>query len=272
MAVREIVVVAMDARVDVADVVRALSSMTRHSVMVEADAGRSRIPPPGGEVFMGTRFHQERRVARPLVSRCRDCGLCAKVCAAGAISFAPKLVVDIDLCTGCGKCIDACPREAMTLSVMTDACVRTSATRYGRSVHADLASDGRTSQGLVFALREEGRRQAKMLGADAIWIEAPRERDELVAVALAGADAVLAVVPDGADAKEWRAKAREKLRKADVPLELLVVGKTGADARTMVSSDDAERVFSVASDGVTPNALMKLHAALLSTSVDGGVR
>jgi ferredoxin len=263
MAVREIVVVGMDARVDVAGVVKTLSSMTRHSVVVEADAGRGRVLPSGGEVFMGTRFHQERRVARAEASRCRECGRCAKVCAAGAISFAPGIVVDIDRCTGCGKCVDVCPREVLTLSVMTDACVRTSATPYGRSVHADLAPDGRTSQGLVFALREEGRRQAKMLGADAIWIEAPRGRDELVAVALAGADAVLAVVPDGAGTEEWRAKVREVLRDPDVALELLVVTDSGSNAGTMPSGDASGCIFRVASDGVTRNTLKNLHAALL---------
>ena len=272
MAVREIVVVAMDERVDVAGVVRMLSSMTHHSVMVEADVVASRTPPPGGEITMGTRFHQERRVARPIASRCRECGRCVKVCAAGAISFAPKLVVDMDRCTGCGKCIDACPREALTLSVMTDACVRTSATRYGRSVHADLASDGRTSQGLVFALREEGRRQAKMLGADAIWIEAPRGRDELVAVALAGADAVLVVAPDGAGAKEWSAGARETLRGAGVPQELLVLDDAGRNLLTMAADESVSRVFRVASSDLHPDGLAELHAALLSPRVAGDAR
>lgn len=272
MAVREIVVVAMDERADVAGVVRTLSSMTRHSVMVEADVAGGRTPPPGGEISMGTRFHQERRVAQPVVSRCRECGRCARVCAVKAISFAPEIVVDVDRCTGCGKCVDACPREALALSFMTDACVRTSAARFGRSVYADLASEGRTSEGLVFALREEGRRQAKMLGADAIWIEAPRDRDELVAVALAGVDAVLAVVPDGARAEEWRALAREKLCGAGVPLELLVMDDAGPDAPAMAAGEDAGRVFRVAASDVCPDSLVELHAALLSPVVAGNAR
>ena len=64
-------------------------------------------------------FHQDlsciRIVANPKGGAkpmtCIQCGKCAKVCEAGAITQNPKGVYMINkkLCTGCGKCVEACP-------------------------------------------------------------------------------------------------------------------------------------------------------------------
>ena len=50
---------------------------------------------------------------KPMV--CVQCGKCASVCEAGAITQNPKGVymVNRKLCTGCGKCAEACPAEAI---------------------------------------------------------------------------------------------------------------------------------------------------------------
>ena len=48
--------------------------------------------------------------AKPMV--CIQCGKCAKVCEAGAITQNPKTgvyMISKKLCTGCGKCAEACP-------------------------------------------------------------------------------------------------------------------------------------------------------------------
>ncbi len=52
---------------------------------------------------------QKDGVSKPAV--CVQCGKCAKVCEAGAITQNPKGVYMINkkLCTGCGKCKEACP-------------------------------------------------------------------------------------------------------------------------------------------------------------------
>lgn len=46
---------------------------------------------------------------------CRSCGVCAKNCAHGAISFGPdkKASIDHNKCVGCGRCIGACNFDAV---------------------------------------------------------------------------------------------------------------------------------------------------------------
>ena len=68
-------------------------------------------------------FHQDKSCiqivagkdggAKPMV--CIQCGKCAKVCEAGAITQNPKGVYMISkkLCTGCGKCAEVCPMHVM---------------------------------------------------------------------------------------------------------------------------------------------------------------
>ncbi|SLM28595.1 4Fe-4S binding domain protein [Desulfamplus magnetovallimortis] len=51
--------------------------------------------------------------------KCNGCGVCAKRCQVGAISFSeskePKAFIDLDICMGCGVCVPTCPGKAITL-------------------------------------------------------------------------------------------------------------------------------------------------------------
>lgn len=50
---------------------------------------------------------------------CIQCGKCAKVCEAGAITQNPKTgvyMINKKLCTSCGKCVEACPMKVMVAS------------------------------------------------------------------------------------------------------------------------------------------------------------
>ncbi len=52
--------------------------------------------------------------AKPMT--CIQCGKCAKVCEAGAITQNPKTgvyMINKKLCTNCGKCIEVCPMKVM---------------------------------------------------------------------------------------------------------------------------------------------------------------
>ncbi len=54
--------------------------------------------------------------AKPMV--CIQCGKCAKVCEAGAITQNPKGVYMINkkLCVGCGKCAEVCPMKVVVMA------------------------------------------------------------------------------------------------------------------------------------------------------------
>jgi NAD-dependent dihydropyrimidine dehydrogenase PreA subunit len=46
---------------------------------------------------------------------CTGCGICVDVCPRSAIELDDLPKIHEDLCTGCGECVEACPRGAMTL-------------------------------------------------------------------------------------------------------------------------------------------------------------
>jgi ferredoxin len=47
---------------------------------------------------------------------CVGCGICKDICPAGAISVEEIAVVDSERCTGCQLCLAQCPRGALSLS------------------------------------------------------------------------------------------------------------------------------------------------------------
>ncbi len=52
----------------------------------------------------------------PKPMTCIQCGKCAKVCEAGAITQNPKTgvyMINKKLCTNCGKCVEVCPMKVM---------------------------------------------------------------------------------------------------------------------------------------------------------------
>ena len=61
--------------------------------------------------------------AKPMT--CIQCGKCAKVCEAGAITQNAKGVYMINkkLCTGCGKCAEVCPFKVMVSGQPTSKCI-----------------------------------------------------------------------------------------------------------------------------------------------------
>lgn len=58
----------------------------------------------------------EQHTAKPIVHRekCRGCGRCVKACPRTAISVSEgKAIIDISICVGCGECVRACQERAM---------------------------------------------------------------------------------------------------------------------------------------------------------------
>ena len=50
------------------------------------------------------------------LEKCTGCGSCVEACPTEALSMASdKVVVDADACIDCGVCIDECPVDALAL-------------------------------------------------------------------------------------------------------------------------------------------------------------
>ncbi len=47
--------------------------------------------------------------------KCTLCAYCARVCSEGVHSFSGKHILKRELCNACGKCVTACPNEALVL-------------------------------------------------------------------------------------------------------------------------------------------------------------
>ncbi len=47
---------------------------------------------------------------------CTGCGRCAEICPADAIKIGSKAIIDPERCRGCGACINVCPKGAITMA------------------------------------------------------------------------------------------------------------------------------------------------------------
>ena len=90
---------------------------------LEAPLGRlsgARLPPAAAarevaasrpEALQGRR----RMVAVVLQERCAGCGRCIEACLEQALSLRSTAAVDPSRCAGCGRCLAECPNEALLL-------------------------------------------------------------------------------------------------------------------------------------------------------------
>lgn len=101
--------------------------------------------------------------------RCTGCGICADVCAFGAIrAEGGRWIVDSSHCEGCKVCVAFCPAQAIEFPERLCGTWFESTTRFGPMVHAQLDPGQENSGKLVALLKTKARQQAVDLGVDLI--------------------------------------------------------------------------------------------------------
>lgn len=122
---------------------------------------------------------------------CTQCGDCINRCRFHAIS--DDFVVDPIACEGCGVCVYFCPAEAIEFPRQTCGKWFVSETRNGDMVHAKLGIAEENSGLLVSTLRKEARTLAEKKGLNKIIIDGPPGIGCPVIAAITGTDAVLII-------------------------------------------------------------------------------
>ena len=132
---------------------------------------------------------------------CTGCGKCVEVCrfhavrfegGAGADSRAKAQIEDL-ACEGCGCCADECPAAAISLRENTAGELFVSPTRFGTLIHARLTPGQGTSGKLVARVREKAVDIAGEKGAELILIDGSPGIGCPVIASLSGADGALIV-------------------------------------------------------------------------------
>jgi ferredoxin len=71
---------------------------------------------PVGAPAVSSRARTVAILVRP--ESCLGCGACVEACPRSAITLEETAVIDARTCTGCSFCVDACPQDALGLRVV----------------------------------------------------------------------------------------------------------------------------------------------------------
>jgi len=134
---------------------------------------------------------QKGQTARINPKQCTRCGQCREHCRFQAIS--PDFHVDKLACEGCGLCARVCPAGAVSMEENTCGEWFLSGTAYGPLVHADLYPGEENSGKLVAQVREAAQQEAERFNLDYVIVDGSPGIGCPVIASLSGADLALIV-------------------------------------------------------------------------------
>jgi MinD superfamily P-loop ATPase len=191
---REIVVLSGKGGTGKTSLAAAFAHLARSAVLCDLD-----VDAPDLHILLDPRpLRREEfisgQTARIDLDRCTGCGLCRDACRFAAIrDMAGVPAVDPLRCEGCTVCAALCPSGAVELKPRHCGAWGVSATRFGTLVHAQLFPGEENSGRLVALLKQEARRVAAAEGASLILCDGAPGIGCPVISSLSGAKLAVAV-------------------------------------------------------------------------------
>jgi MinD superfamily P-loop ATPase len=201
MHVKELVVISGKGGTGKTSVTASFAALAENAVLADCDVDAADlhlvVKPENtkGVAFSGG------SAAQIIPERCYACGKCIEVCRFEAITLEgpgnvvveKTYTVDPAACEGCGVCARFCPGNAIEFGPVVNGEWFTSETRFGPMVHAKLGIAAENSGKLVSLVREEARQLAKDLTKRLVIIDGPPGIGCPVIASLTGASLVLVV-------------------------------------------------------------------------------
>jgi MinD superfamily P-loop ATPase len=188
---KELVVVSGKGGTGKTSITAAFAALSENSVICDADVDASDL-----HLLLNPTIRQRtdfKAGNEAVIDRnlCTQCGLCIELCTFGAVF--QDFSIDRIACEGCGVCVDFCPAKAIRFPEKTCGEWFLSDTRFGPMVHARLGIAEENSGRLVSLVRQEARDFAEENGRSLIITDGPPGVGCPVIASLGGATAVCIV-------------------------------------------------------------------------------
>ncbi|WP_300463990.1 ATP-binding protein [Desulfobacula sp.] len=169
----------------------AFASLAKNMVMCDADVDAADL-----HLILDPDFKQStdfvgghEAVINP--DMCTQCGRCIEVCKFDAVR--DTFEIDSIACEGCGVCVDLCPEQAIDFPETICGQWYISGTRFGPMVHARLGIAQENSGKLVALVRQEAKKMATQNNLDLILTDGPPGIGCPVIAAIGQASAILII-------------------------------------------------------------------------------
>lgn len=169
--------------------------MPGDKVLADCDVDASNLPLVLGGRQIATEPFRAGLLAQIDLERCTSCGECLNACRFDAVVVHDGVyAIDAVKCEGCKVCAHVCPEDAITMKEMDAGECYVSETAYGPLVHAMLKPGRENSGKLVTQVRDRALELAKKHGASYILIDGAPGTGCPVIATLSGVNLALLVV------------------------------------------------------------------------------
>jgi MinD superfamily P-loop ATPase len=168
---RELVILSGKGGTGKTSITAAFASLARNMVLCDADVDAADLHLILNPDFKETMEFKGGHEAVINPDLCTQCGRCIEVCRFGAVK--DTFEIDPIDCEGCGVCVDLCPEKAINFPETVSGQWYISGTRFGPMVHARLGIAQENSGKLVSLIRGEAKKLAAKNNLDLILTDGP---------------------------------------------------------------------------------------------------